>query len=149
MTRPTTPGQGSCCASRRQLLQGAGAATLATASAGLLSACGGSATPSAASTAPDGAVVVPASDTEVGASTYYRDAKVIVSQPQEGTFVAFDSRCPHLGCAVSDSEDDTLVCPCHGSRFDPSTGEVLVGPATTGLTVLEVTAEDGDLQIRG
>ena len=150
MTQPSTrPGGDACCASRRQVLQGAGAVTVATASAGLLSACGGSSSPSAASTAADGAVVVPAADTEVGGSTYYPDAKVIVSQPQDGTFVAFDSTCPHQGCRVSDTYGGDLLCPCHGSRFDPATGDVVEGPATTGLTVLEVTAEGGDLLIRG
>ncbi len=151
MTQPSTrPGGDACCASRRQVLQGAGAVAVTTASAGLLSACGGGSSPSAASTAADGAVVVPAADTAVGASTYYSDAKVIVSQPQEGTFVAFDSTCPHSGCRVSDTDDDgVLLCPCHGSRFDPATGDVVEGPATTGLTVLQVAAEGGDLTIRG
>lgn len=146
--RPDAP-VGPCCASRRQVLRGAGLVSVTTASAGLLSACGGSSSPSAASTAADGAVVVPASDTQVGGSTYYADAKVIVSQPQEGTFVAFDSTCPHAGCRVSDTDGAELVCPCHGSRFDPATGAVVQGPATTGLTVLQVTAEGGDLLIRG
>lgn len=138
-----------CCASRRQLLRGAGAVSLVGASAGLVSACGGSSSASSASTAPDGAVVVPASDTAVGASTYYADARVIVSQPEEGTFVAFDSACPHQGCNVSDTEGGELLCPCHGSRFDPATGDVVHGPATTGLTALDVTVEGGDLMVRG
>lgn len=150
MAEPTgAPAPRDCCASRRQLLQGAGAVSLAGASAGLLSACGGSSSASAASTAADGAVVVPASDTAVGSSTYYGDAQIIVSQPEEGTFVAFDSTCPHQGCRVSDTEGKDLLCPCHGSRFDAATGGVVHGPATTGLTVLDVTVEDGDLLVRG
>lgn len=150
MTRPTgAPAPQDCCASRRQVLQGAGVVTVVGATAGLLSACGGSPSPSAASTAADGTVVVPASETAVGSSTYYSDAKLIVSQPEEGTFVAFDSTCPHEGCRVSDHQGGDLLCPCHGSRFDAGTGEVLQGPATTGLKVLDVTVEGGDLHVRG
>ncbi|AXH95134.1 Rieske (2Fe-2S) protein [Ornithinimicrobium avium] len=149
MTQPTSAAPCACGTSRRRLLQGAGAVSVAGASAALLSACGGRSSPSAASTAADGALVVPAADTGVGSSTYYRDAKIIVSQPQEGDFVAFGSTCPHAGCAVSEREGAVLVCPCHGSRFDPATGDVVQGPATTGLTVLDVTVDGGDLLVRG
>jgi 3-phenylpropionate/trans-cinnamate dioxygenase ferredoxin component len=42
----------------------------------------------------------------------------------------------------------TLMCQCHGSRFDIATGAVLKGPATTPLESYEVREVDGDLQIR-
>jgi len=31
-----------------------------------------------------------------------------------------------------------IICPCHGSQFNASTGAVEVGPAPTGLTKLGV-----------
>lgn len=38
--------------------------------------------------------------------------------PDAAPFVAFQSRCPHLGCPMGYSRADALIeCPCHGSRF--------------------------------
>ena len=48
-----------------------------------------------------------------------------------GTLHAFDDTCTHLGCSLADGdlEGTVVTCPCHGSRFDVTTGEVLRGPA--------------------
>jgi Rieske Fe-S protein len=49
--------------------------------------------------------------------------------------VAFDRRCPHLGCPVLWSVDHgRFECPCHHAAFDARTGEVLFGPPRRGLT---------------
>ena len=51
------------------------------------------------------------------------------------TVVAFDRRCPHLGCPVRwAAERGRFECPCHGAAFDARTGAVLFGPPTRGLT---------------
>ena len=42
----------------------------------------------------------------------------------------------------------TVMCQCHGSRFDIATGAVLGGPATVPLNVYDVQEVDGDLRIR-
>lgn len=58
------------------------------------------------------------------------------------------SRCPHLGCRISSTENGELVCPCHGSRFDLS-GKVVKGPANSSLKPLDYTidTESGEIMI--
>ena len=52
----------------------------------------------------------------------------------EGRVHVFSPVCPHLGCLVRwNGSAQTWDCPCHGSRF-AATGEVLEGPAMSGLT---------------
>jgi len=48
-----------------------------------------------------------------------------------GTFYAIDDTCTHEDCSLSQGEltDHLVECPCHGSRFDVRTGEVLNLPA--------------------
>jgi nitrite reductase/ring-hydroxylating ferredoxin subunit len=64
----------------------------------------------------------------------------IVIRPRSATFVAFvafDAVCPHAGCTVGyDPSAKVIICPCHGSQFNASTGAVEVGPVPTGLTKL-------------
>ena len=53
----------------------------------------------------------------------------------DATVVAFDRRCPHLGCPVRwVAERGRFECPCHHAAFDARTGAVLFGPPTRGLT---------------
>ena len=57
-----------------------------------------------------------------------------------GNFVAYERACTHQGVAVNyDPATQTLVCPLHGSIFDPAQGgQVLQGPAATALTPVTV-----------
>ena len=41
-----------------------------------------------------------------------------------------------------------LLCQCHGSRFDITTGAVINGPATEALNIYEVQEADGNIRIR-
>ncbi len=63
-------------------------------------------------------------------------------------------RCTHQGNAVSAKAagQNTLICPLHGSQYNPATGAVVVGPAALALTsylaVFNATpAPFGSLQI--
>ena len=61
----------------------------------------------------------------------------VVLQPAKGAFVAYDAVCPHAGCTVGFSRAaDLIVCPCHGSEFKVSNGDVIAGPVAHGLTRL-------------
>ena len=48
-----------------------------------------------------------------------------------GKLYAFDDTCTHMGCSLAKGhlDDTTVTCPCHGSQFDVTSGEVLRGPA--------------------
>jgi nitrite reductase/ring-hydroxylating ferredoxin subunit len=65
---------------------------------------------------------------------------------------AFDDLCTCSGqpCPLSGGllTGTTLMCQCHGSRFDITTGAVINGPATEALRVYEVQEVDGATQIR-
>lgn len=103
-----------------------------------LAGCGGGESDSGTAAGP---VEVPAADVPVGGGVV-RDG-VVVTQPTEGEFHAFDARCPHQGCAVNQVDESAIHCPCHGSTFDPTSGERTAGPAEEGLGAKQV-AVDGD-----
>jgi nitrite reductase/ring-hydroxylating ferredoxin subunit len=42
----------------------------------------------------------------------------------------------------------TLMCQCHCSRFDVTTGAVIDGPATEALNVYEVQEVEDGIQVR-
>jgi Rieske Fe-S protein len=95
----------------------------------------------------EGGVIAKVADVPVGGAingTTPDGTKVILSQPQAGTVVAFDSRCPHQGCTVAPA-NDRLQCPCHGSAFKTEDGSVIHGPATKGLRQVPVTVNGDDI----
>jgi Rieske Fe-S protein len=60
-----------------------------------------------------------------------------VSRDADGTLTRLTAICPHLGCVVEwNPTESTWDCPCHGSRFD-TRGEVLNGPASSGLKAVD------------
>ena len=65
---------------------------------------------------------------------------------------AFDDlcTCAERACPLSGGllTGTTLMCQCHGSRFDVSTGAVVNGPATEPLNGYQVQEVDGQVQIR-
>ena len=82
----------------------------------------------------------------VGSAVKMEAEKLCLFRDQGG-FHAISTVCTHLGCIVSHSEEEGFACPCHGSKFAPD-GEVIGGPAPTGLPWLEVSVSvDGQLQV--
>ena len=64
-------------------------------------------------------------------------SKIAVYRDQAGTVHKVSAVCPHLGCVVAwNSTEQTLDCPCHGSRF-AANGQVYQGPANTNLSDVE------------
>ncbi|MEX5256312.1 Rieske (2Fe-2S) protein [Kocuria arenosa] len=137
---PTTPS----APSRRTVLglAGAGSTAVLTACAADAPATGGSGSSSPAEPGPLDAG--PVEDLPVGSAvTFDRDGvQAVVSRPDPDTVVAFSPVCPHQGCMVTPREE-LYVCPCHSSQFDLATGEVLAGPAETGLEPYPASVADG------
>jgi glycine/D-amino acid oxidase-like deaminating enzyme/nitrite reductase/ring-hydroxylating ferredoxin subunit len=68
-------------------------------------------------------------------------ARVAASRDDAGALHVVTSNCPHMGCVVDwNPVERSWDCPCHGSRFDPD-GDVIVGPAVTGLRPVELRGE--------
>lgn len=66
-----------------------------------------------------------------------------------GTFHAFDNTCTHRQCSLSSGqlEGTVVTCPCHGSQFDVTTGEVLRGPAHEPVRSYAARVENQALQV--
>ena len=96
-----------------------------------------------------------ASDVPVGGAARFTDPQsgdpALVLQLTKGRFVAYDAICPHAGCTVGySSAANLIVCPCHGSEFDPSSGAVVSPPAPHGLSPIQVAVNaNGDLVVDG
>jgi nitrite reductase/ring-hydroxylating ferredoxin subunit len=79
-----------------------------------------------------------------------RDTRIAVANVA-GTFYAFDDTCTHMGCSLAegDLEETTVTCPCHGSKFDARSGEVLHGPAPEPVDIYKTRVKSGSLEIEG
>jgi nitrite reductase/ring-hydroxylating ferredoxin subunit len=131
----------------------------AAAATSLLAACGGTdsnapdTSGSGSTSSGDGAssaageVLATTSEVPVAGGIINKDAKYVVTQPQDGQFKAFSSVCPHQQCQVSTVKDNEIVCSCHGSRFSAETGDVEAGPAPRGLAPIAVEVQ-GDSVVR-
>ncbi|HEU5241587.1 MAG TPA: Rieske (2Fe-2S) protein [Ornithinibacter sp.] len=65
----------------------------------------------------------PTSQIPVGGGKIFSDQQVVVTQPTAGQFKAFSAVCTHQGCIVGEISDGQIICPCHASHFDISSGE--------------------------
>ncbi len=63
---------------------------------------------------------------------FFHDFIVVGNSPD---LIVLSSKCTHLGCRISASSNNQLLCPCHGSTFD-SSGDVVKGPAIAPLPKL-------------
>jgi len=87
------------------------------------------------------AVLAKTSDVPVGGGKILTDKKIVITQPQSGSFHAFTAVCTHAGCTVGSVSSGTINCPCHGSRFNASTGAVVNGPAASPLAPVNIKVQ--------
>jgi 3-phenylpropionate/trans-cinnamate dioxygenase ferredoxin subunit len=68
-----------------------------------------------------------------------------------GELLAIEDRCSHddgeLVEGELDSEDCTIECPRHGSRFDLRTGKPLNLPAYVPIDTFPVSVDDGVIRV--
>jgi Rieske Fe-S protein len=97
--------------------------------------------------APEGTAVA-ISEVAVGGGVVV-DEKYVVTQPEDGEFKAFSAICTHQGCPVGSVEDGMIVCPCHNSHYDISSGEPVSGPAPEPLTAVQFTQSGDTIYVTG
>jgi Rieske Fe-S protein len=148
------PAAGCCGSSRRALLRAAGvggavaavgltatACTTASATSNPAGAGAASADP-----APTGdSTLGPTTSIPVGGGMIFQDAKVVVTQPEAGTFKAFSAVCTHQQCIVSSVSNNVILCTCHGSEYSAVNGSVERGPATQALPAANITVTGGQV----
>ena len=78
------------------------------------------------------------------------DKVFLVVQVKED-YYALNDRCPHLGGSLSEGklEEETIICPKHGSRFDVKSGQALRGPKILFLNFKVKNATSYPLKVEG
>ena len=80
-----------------------------------------------------------------------RELRISVARVNDDLY-AFDDlcTCADQACPLSGGllTGTTLMCQCHGSRFDVTTGAVITGPATEALHLYDAQEIDGSIQVR-
>ena len=154
----THEAQADSLATRRGVLAGVGLVGLASA----ITACGAGSSSSAAagnaattpaaagSTTASGAAaggasssagtkaLAATSEIPVGSGMIFPGPQVVVTQPTAGEFKAFSAVCTHMGCIVNQISNGTIDCPCHGSQYSITTGDVVAGPAPRPLPAKQI-----------
>jgi Rieske Fe-S protein len=74
---------------------------------------------------------------DLAVGVHFIEDVIVVKLASE--IIVFSSRCTHAGCKINHEINGRLVCPCHGSAFDASSGKVLNGPA--GLPLKQIKFE--------
>jgi Rieske Fe-S protein len=87
------------------------------------------------------AALASTSQVPVGGGTILTAKKIVITQPQSGTFKAFTAVCTHAGCTVTSVSGGTINCPCHGSKFNIANGAVVNGPAASPLAAVNIQVQ--------
>src|SRR2546428_7943924 len=56
----------------------------------------------------------------------------LVARTAQDSFTALTAVCTHQACTVTGFDNQTYICPCHGSQYNTS-GAVVKGPAPAAL----------------
>jgi Rieske Fe-S protein len=86
-------------------------------------------------------VLARTADIPVGGGKILAGQKIVITQPQAGSFHAFTAVCTHQGCIVGSVAGGTINCPCHGSKFSIANGSVVNGPAASPLAPVSIKVQ--------
>ena len=98
--------------------------------------------PATSAAAPTGTPLAAVADVESAGSLIVNgaDGPVLLASAN-GTVVGHTAICTHQQCTIAASGS----CPCHGSKFDITTGAVQNGPAQRPLDEIAVTVSGGQV----
>jgi nitrite reductase/ring-hydroxylating ferredoxin subunit len=67
-----------------------------------------------------------------------------------GRVYAIVDTCTHRGCSLSEGtiEGNVVTCPCHGGRFNITTGKVIGAPPKRDESSFEVRMQDSDVLVK-
>jgi Rieske Fe-S protein len=82
-------------------------------------------------------------DIPAGGGVILKEQNVVLTKDQSGKVCMFSAICTHQGCSVTAVEGGTINCPCHGSKFDATSGEPVAGPAKKPLPAVAFEQRDG------
>jgi Rieske Fe-S protein len=102
---------------------------------------GGAASSASSAGASTSAVLASTADIPVGGGKVLTAQKIVITQPQAGSFHAFTAICTHQGCIVDAVGAGTIDCPCHGSKYSAVNGSVVNGPATLPLAAVSIKVQ--------
>ena len=85
---------------------------------------------------------------KLGTGIFLIDKYILVKS--DSAIKVFSNKCTHAGCRINQEISGQLVCPCHGSRYDASTGKVLQGPAGLPLSTIPFSTDvkNGEITIK-
>ena len=85
---------------------------------------------------------------KLGTGIFLFDKYIVVKSA--ASLKVFSNKCTHAGCRINQEIDGQLVCPCHGSRYDSLTGNVLQGPAGLPLASIPFSTDTktGEITIK-
>lgn len=117
----------AACSSSNSVAQGAGA-------------------PTAQAAEPSGPVnLTTTADVPVKSGFINTQYAVVVTQPTAGEYKAFTAVCTHQQCLVGSVTNNVILCPCHGSEYDASTGAVIQGPAPQPLAAKTIKVSGNEI----